>query len=109
MTDLVLALVTTNNKKEAETLSQKMVKEKLAACVNIVNGIRSIYEWEGEIHDEQEHLLLIKAPKTNVEALKKFIEENHSFEVPEFVVFEVADALPDYLQWAYDSTLPSTR
>jgi len=109
MTDLVLALVTTNNKKEAETLSHKIVKEKLAACVNIVNGIRSIYEWEGEIHDEQEHLLLIKTPKNNVEALKKFIEENHSFEVPEFVVFEVSDALPDYLQWAYDVTAPSAR
>jgi periplasmic divalent cation tolerance protein len=108
MTDLVLALVTTNNKKEAETLSHKIVKKKLAACVNIVNGIRSIYEWEGEIHDEQEHLLLIKTPKNNIEALKKFIEENHSFEVPEFIVLEVADALPDYLQWAYDVTAPST-
>jgi len=107
MAELVVAIVTTNNRKEAESLAQKMIKEKLAACINIINNIRSIYEWEGEIHDEQEHLLLIKTTKKNVEALKKFIEEKHSFEVPELVVFEAADVLSDYLQWVEDVTTPS--
>ena len=104
MSELVVAFVTTNTQKEASFLAQKLVEEKFAACVNIVNNIRSVYEWEGEIHDEQEHLLIIKSTKSKVDKIKGFIEKHHSYEVPEFVCIEVDDALPDYLQWARDVT-----
>jgi periplasmic divalent cation tolerance protein len=104
MSDLIVAFVTTNTEKEATSIAQKLVEQKLAACVNIAPNIRSVYEWEGEIHDEQEHLLIIKSLKTKVDKLKEFIEKNHSYEVPEFIVVEVGDALPDYLQWVRDVT-----
>jgi len=104
MSDLIVAFVTTNTEREASSLAQKIVQEKLAACVNIVPQIRSIYEWEGEIHDEQEHLLIIKSLKTKLDQLKGFIEKHHSYEVPEFVAMELDDALPDYIQWVRDVT-----
>lgn len=104
MGELIIAFVTTNTEKEASFLAQKLVEEKLAACVNIIQNIRSVYEWEGEIHDEQEHLLIIKSLKSRTEKIKAFIEKHHSYEVPEFVSFESDDALADYLQWAKDVT-----
>lgn len=102
MSELIVAFVTTNTEKEAKTLAQKLVHEHLAACVNIIPQIRSFYEWEGEIHDDQEHLLIIKSLKSRQEKLKEFIEKNHSYEVPEFVSFDIDDALPDYIQWVKD-------
>ena len=108
MSELIIALVTTNTEREAALLAQKIIKERLAACVNIVPKIRSFYEWEGEIHDDQEHLLIIKSLSDNVEKLKTFIEKNHSYEVPEFIVFSAVDALPDYLQWVRDVTSAGT-
>jgi periplasmic divalent cation tolerance protein len=104
MSDLIVAFVTTNTEREASSLAQKIVQERLAACVNIVPQIRSVYEWEGEIHDEQEHLLIIKSLKTKLDQLKGFIEKHHSYEVPEFIALEVSDNLPDYLQWVRDVT-----
>ena len=104
MTDLIIAFVTTNTEKEASSLAQKLVEEKLAACVNIINNIRSVYDWEGEIHDESEHLLVIKSIKEKQDKIKAFIEKNHSYEVPEFISISVDDALPDYLQWVKDVT-----
>ncbi len=105
MADLIVAFVTTNTEKEATSIAQKLVEEKLAACVNILPNIRSVYEWEGEIHDEQEHLLVIKSLKSKTDKLKEFIEKHHSYEVPEFMVVDINDALPDYLQWVKDVTL----
>lgn len=104
MTDLIIAFVTTNTEKEASSLAQRLVEERLAACVNIINNMRSIYEWDGEIHDDSEHLLIIKSVADKREKLKAFIEKHHSYEVPEFISISVDDALPDYLQWAKDVT-----
>ena len=97
-------LVTAENAGQARRITDALLSARLAACVNIVCDIRSIYEWEGEIHDDQEFLLIIKTPKTHVRKLKKFIDKHHSYEVPEFVAFEVSDALPEYLKWAYEVT-----
>jgi len=104
MTDVVISYTTINNEKDAKKLAVHLVEEKYAACVNIIPRIRSIYEWDGEIHDEQEFLLIIKSPKSNLDLIKGFIDKTHSYEVPEFVSVDVVDALPDYLQWIEDVT-----
>lgn len=104
MSDLIIAFVTTNTEREANSLARKLVEKRLAACVNIIPNIRSFYEWEGEIHDDQEHLLIVKSLKDKTEKLKEFVEKHHSYEVPEFVILEASDVLPDYLQWARDAT-----
>ena len=104
MKDLVVAFVTINKKKEAEALAQQIVEDRLAAGVSIIENIKSIYEWEGAIHNDEEFLLIIKTPKDKVATLKKFVHKHHSYEVPEFIVLDVVDALPDYIKWAYDVT-----
>ena len=106
MSELIIAFVTTNTEREASSLAKKLINGRLAACVNIISNIRSFYEWEGDIHDDQEHLLIIKSVKENVEKLKEFVEQNHTYEVPEFIVISATDSLPDYLQWVKDATSP---
>ncbi|MFX0045326.1 MAG: divalent-cation tolerance protein CutA [Candidatus Hermodarchaeota archaeon] len=98
MTEYILAL-TTCPTKEAEVLARKLVEAKSCACVNIVDRVRSIYWWKDKLEDEQESILLIKTEKRNRERIWKIIENNHSYDVPEFIVLSIADGFPDYLQW----------
>ena len=104
MTDVVISYTTINTEKDARKLAAQLVEEKLAACVNIIPKIRSIYEWDGEIHDEQEFLLIIKSPREKLDLVKGFIDKRHSYEVPELVTVDVIDGLSDYLQWVEDVT-----
>ena len=104
MTDIVISYTTINTEKDARKLAAQLVEEKLAACVNIIPKIRSIYEWDGEIHDEQEFMLIIKSPREKLDLVKGFIDKRHSYEVPEFISVDVIDGLPDYLQWVEDVT-----
>lgn len=102
--DAVVAMTTTNTEREAKELAGKIVTGRLAACVQIIPKIHSIYEWEDEIHDDQEYLMIIKTRERKVPALKKFIETEHSYEVPEFLVTPVVDGADDYLKWMEDVT-----
>jgi len=104
MTDIVISYTAINTEKDARKLAAQLVEEKLAACVNILPKIRSIYEWDGEIHDEQEFMLIIKSPREKLDLVKGFIDKHHSYEVPEFISVDVIDGLPDYLQWVEDVT-----
>jgi periplasmic divalent cation tolerance protein len=104
MTDVVISYTTINTEKDARKLGNQLVEERLAACVNILPKIRSIYEWDGEVHDEHEFMLIIKSPRDKLDLVKGFIEKRHSYEVPEFISVDVIDGLPDYLQWVKDVT-----
>ena len=104
MDDAVVATTTTNSIKEARELAGFLVREKLAACVQIVPKIESIYEWEGRIQDDQEYLLLIKTREKRIDEIKKIMEKQHSYEVPEFLVLPVVDGLEDYLKWMEANT-----
>ncbi len=92
-------MTTTNSEQEANSLAFSLIKKKLAACVQIIPKIRSIYAWKGKIHDDQEYLLLVKAPTNQAEAIKKFIKKNHSYEIPELLVLPVSDGLEKHLGW----------
>ncbi|UCH05409.1 MAG: divalent-cation tolerance protein CutA [Candidatus Thorarchaeota archaeon] len=98
MTEYIFAL-TTCPTKEADVLARKLVEARACACVNIVERVRSIYRWKDRLEDEQESILLIKSEKRNRKKLWKIIENNHSYDVPEFIVMSVADGSPDYLRW----------
>jgi periplasmic divalent cation tolerance protein len=76
-----------------------LVEEQLAACVNIVPGITSIYAWEGKIESAQEHLLIIKTSKLNYQVIESFIKKHHPYQLPEIIAIPVERGLPEYLNW----------
>lgn len=104
MIDVVMAMTTVNTEREARELASRIVKERLAACVQIVPKIESVYFWDGKVHDDQEYLLLIKTLEARVGDLKACLEKHHSYEVPEFLVVPVIEGSKEYLQWMKDST-----
>ncbi len=97
-------MTSTNNEREARRLAAELVGENLAACVQIIPKIRSIYEWNGKICDDQEYLLLIKTMGKRIAAVKKYLLAEHSYEVPECLVFSSSDSLDDYHEWMKDVT-----
>jgi len=96
---MLIVLTTTPNIKEAETLAEKIVRAKLAACVQILPQIKSFYFWEGEIQKDYENLLLIKTLSEKFAELEKFIKENHSYDVPEIVALSAEKVSQNYLDW----------
>jgi periplasmic divalent cation tolerance protein len=96
---MLVVLTTTPDIWEAESLAEKIVSEKLAACVQIMPQMTSFYFWEGEVQKEGEHLLLIKTIRQNYDALEKFILENHSYEVPEIVAVDAERISESYITW----------
>ncbi len=93
-----MVLSTTGSKAEAKKLAEKLLSEKLAACVQITN-ITSIYEWKNKINCDDEQLLLIKTKDSLYKKVEQFISENHSYEVPEIIKIPVKNGLTSYLNW----------
>ncbi len=104
MDDAVVAMTTTNSSREARSLAELLVREKLAACVQIIPKIESVYQWEGRIHDDQEYLLLIKTLEHRTGEIKKMLDKHHSYEVPEFLVLPVIDGMDEYFKWMKTNT-----
>jgi periplasmic divalent cation tolerance protein len=96
---MFIVLTTCSTADEAENLAQGTVSGKLAACVQILPRMTSIYLWEGKIQKEQEHLLLIKTRPEKYEELETFINENHSYDVPEIVAIESSNVSSKYREW----------
>ena len=99
MSNARLALTTTESRDEAERIAHALVEERLAACVNIATGVRSVYHWQGAVESEDEVLLLIKTTVQNIDKLHARLHELHSYELPEFVVLEIAAGSLAYLEW----------
>ena len=103
MTDKRLVLSTTGTREEAGTIAQELVRRRLAACVNIVGPIDSVYRWKGAVENSQEFLLLIKTTAEQFANLRAALQEMHSYEVPECIAVPVEDGLGEYLNWIGDS------
>ena len=104
MTDKRIVLSTAGSEQEAHKIAHLLVKRRLAACVNIVPQVQSIYRWKGEIESAQEWLLLIKTRADKFPAVCDAIRELHSYEVPECIVLEIEDGSLPYLQWLEKAT-----
>jgi periplasmic divalent cation tolerance protein len=104
MTDKRIVLSTAGSEQEAHKIAHLLVKRRLAACVNILPQVQSIYRWKGEIESAQEWLLLIKTRADKFPAVRDAIGELHSYEVPECIVLEIEDGSPPYLQWLEKAT-----
>jgi periplasmic divalent cation tolerance protein len=99
MTDARIVLTTSGNKQEAESIANKLIERQLAACVNIVGPITSVYRWKGAIETSQEFLLLIKTTEDAFTPLRQAIQELHSYELPEFIELGISRGEGKYLGW----------
>jgi len=99
---MLVVLTTTPNEEEATRLAHSIVEAKLAACVQILPQMTSVYFWEGKVQSEPEHLLLIKTLEEKFDALSEFIRKNHSYDVPEIVALRAEDVSAGYLEWMAD-------
>jgi periplasmic divalent cation tolerance protein len=106
MTDAILVMVTAPTADKAAELARMLVEEGLAACGNVVPGLRSIYRWEGQVHDEPEVLLLLKTRAAHFEALRERVVQVHPYQCPEVLRVDVAEGHAPYLQWIRDNVRP---
>jgi periplasmic divalent cation tolerance protein len=100
----VVVLVTAGSRAEAEAIARALVEDRLAACVNVVGPIRSIYRWEEAIEEADEHLLIVKARAADLAALEARVRALHSYDVPEVVALSVAGWSEAYLRWLEGAT-----
>lgn len=90
--------------EHAPALAKSLVASRLAACVNILPAIGSVYRWQGELQQDEESLLLIKTSHSRYTALEQAVREQHPYELPEVLAVGVEAGLPGYLDWIRDST-----
>ena len=108
MTDIVIILVTAGSEGEAEKIARTLVEERLAACVNLISPLRSIYRWEGKIQDDREWLLVIKTKQTHFAAIEARVKALHSYQVPEVIALPVVNGSEKYLEWVRGETKVET-
>ncbi len=106
MTDALIVLVTVPSRDDGERIAEALVGESLAACVNILGPIRSIYRWQGEIARDDEHLLLIKTTRPRYAALEARVLALHTYETPEVIALPVEHGAAGYLEWMVKSVSP---
>lgn len=106
MTDLCVVLSTAPSADEGIGIGRRLVEERLAACVNVVPGARSLYIWDGALQETDEALLVIKTRRDRYPALARRIQELHSYSVPEILAVPVESGSPAYVDWVRAMTVP---
>ena len=104
MTDARIILTTAGSQEEAAKIAHGLVERRLAACVNIVPRIESVYRWQGKVETAQEWLLLIKTQAELFERVRDAVKDLHSYDLPECVMLEVAAGTKEYLDWIAENT-----
>ena len=100
----MIVFVTCGSEEEALNISRALVEEQLAACVNLISPVRSIYRWEGKIWDEKEWLLIIKTQGKRFDELEKKVKSLHSYSVPEIIALPIIAGSSSYLDWLAEMT-----
>jgi periplasmic divalent cation tolerance protein len=99
MTQLIVTFCSCPGKDTAEKIAQLLVEGNLAACVNILPNMTSIYSWQGKIETAEEYLLIIKSSTQGYQAIENSIRNHHPYELPEIIAVSVEHALPEYINW----------
>jgi periplasmic divalent cation tolerance protein len=102
--EYLVVLSTCPDAANAEKIARDLVERRLAACVNILPGLRSHYTWKDACESAEEHLLLIKTRAAVYEALERALRALHPYELPEIIAVPLAAGLPDYLAWIKQNT-----
>ncbi len=103
--EFALLYITTSNKEEAEKIGRILVEKRLCACVNIIDGMRSIYFWEGKIENSSEAILLVKTRKELVKKAAALVKAIHSYSVPCILSFSINEVNSEYAKWLIENTL----
>ena len=99
MTDKIVVFCTCSTSEEATQIARKLVEQRVAACVNVLAGVRSFYRWKGAVEETNECLLVIKSSRELFDRLRLELEKNHTYDVPEVVAVPVVEGAPNYLNW----------
>ena len=105
MTDKRIVLCTAGSEDEARKIARHLVEQRLAACVNIVPRVESIYRWQGKVESSGEWLLLIKTTAERFPEVRDAIRELHSYELPECIAISIEEGSPEYLRWLANSLM----
>jgi periplasmic divalent cation tolerance protein len=110
MTDKIVVLVTCGSAREARKIARAVVKQRLAACANILSSpVQSVYRWKGSAESAKEFLLIIKTTKARFSKLRAEVTRLHTYEVPEIIALPVATGATNYLAWISESVGPMAR
>ena len=101
----VVVFVTAGSVEEGQNIARTLVEERVAACVNIVSPIESVYRWQGKVQDDREVLLIVKTAAEMLENLSRRVKQLHSYEVPEIIAIPIIQGSETYLNWLRESTL----
>ncbi|TLX22989.1 divalent-cation tolerance protein CutA [Thermomonas fusca] len=104
--DVLICFCSCPDTTTAGRIAEALVEERLAACVNLLPGLQSVYRWRGKLQRDAEVLLLIKTTRARYPALQARLPQLHPYELPELLAVESAAGLPAYLQWVVESTRP---
>ena len=103
MTDKRIVLTTAGSEEEARKIARHLVEQQVAACVNIVPQVASIYRWQGKVEEAREWLLIVKTTAAAFIRVRQAIAELHSYDVPECICLTIEDGSPNYLEWIGES------
>jgi periplasmic divalent cation tolerance protein len=106
VTDVEVVLVTAPDAAVGQRLARALVEERLAACVNVVPGVHSVYRFEGKIHEDPEVLLVVKTRTERAAPLEARVRELHPYDMPEVLRVPLAGGSPPYLEWVREGTRP---
>ncbi len=104
MAEEIIVLITAGSDQEAAKIAGALVQEHLAACVNVIAGVRSLFFWEGKTHDSAEALLICKSRGPLLEELIRRVKSLHSYTVPEIIALPIVAGSREYLDWVREST-----
>ncbi len=104
MPDYIVVMVTAPDEEVAATIARTLVEERLAGCVNIIKGVRSVYSWEGKVEDEPEVIMLIKTKQSLYKSLERRVIDVHPYSVPEVICLDIKDGYEGYLNWLKEVT-----
>jgi periplasmic divalent cation tolerance protein len=100
--EICIALTTAGSADEARQLARMLVERRLAACVNILPGVRSVYRWKGKVDETEEAMLVIKTSRGQAAAVEAALREAHSYDLPEFLLLPVSGGGAAYMAWLRD-------
>ena len=99
MTDKIVVFSACGSAEEARNLARRLVEARLAACVNVIPGVYSVFHWEGKVDEASEWMLVIKSTRARLAELQNELRKMHSYVVPEIVALPIVDGSADYLDW----------